>query len=67
MTPERFEAILARQLPDAEKRRRADFLVDTGKGLEAARAQVEQIVGMVLAEGWTPPRRGLPKTDEPIQ
>ena len=67
MTPERFEAILARQLPDAEKRRRADFLVDTGKGLEAARARVEEIVGMVLAEGWTPPRRGLPKVDEPIQ
>ncbi len=67
MTPERFEAILARQLPDAEKRRRADFLVDTGKGLEAARARVEEIVGMVLAKGWTPPRRGLPKVDEPIQ
>ena len=67
MTPERFEAILARQLPDAEKRRRADFLVDTGKGLEAARAQVTEIVGMVLAKGWTPPRRGLPKVDEPIQ
>ena len=67
MTPERLEAILARQLPDAEKRRRADFLVDTGKGLEAARAQVEEIVGMVLAEGWTPPRHGLPKADEQIQ
>jgi len=67
MTPGRFEAILARQLPDAEKRRRADFLVDTGKGLEAARARVEEIVGMVLAKGWTPPRRGLPKVDEPIQ
>ena len=67
MTPERFEAILARQLPDAEKRRRADFLVDTGKGLEAARAQVTEIVGMVLAKGWTPPRRGLPKVNEPIQ
>ena len=66
MTRERFDAILARQLPDAEKRGRADFLVDTGAGLEAARAQVEQIVGMVLAEGWTPPRHGLPKADEPI-
>lgn len=67
MTPQRFEAILARQLPDAEKRRRADFMVDTGKGLEAARAQVKEIVGIVLAEGWTPPRHGLPKADEPIQ
>lgn len=59
MTRERFEAILARQTPDAEKRRRADFLIDTGRGLEAARRQVRDIVGTVLAEGWTPPRRAL--------
>ncbi|MBU1539651.1 MAG: dephospho-CoA kinase [Alphaproteobacteria bacterium] len=67
MTRERFDAILTRQLPDAEKRRRADFVIDTSVGLEAARARVEEIVGMVLAEGWTPPRRGLPKADEPSQ
>ena len=65
MTRERFDAILARQLPDAEKRRRADFVIDTSVGLEAARARVDEIVGMVLADGWTPPRRGLPKADEP--
>jgi dephospho-CoA kinase len=59
MTRERFEAILARQLPDAEKRRRADFVIDTSLGLEVARARVEQIVGTVLAPGWTPPRQGL--------
>lgn len=64
MTRERFEAILARQVPDAEKRRRADFVVDTGHGLEAARAQVREIVGTVLAPGWTPPRRALPPEDE---
>ena len=64
MTRERFEAILARQTPDEEKRRRADFIVDTGRGLEAARAQVRGIVGTVLAPGWTSPRRGLPKADE---
>ena len=64
MTPGRFEAILARQTPDAEKRRRADFVVDTGRGLEAARAQVREIVGTVLAPGWTPPRRTLPPEDE---
>ena len=64
MTRERFEAVLARQTPDEEKRRRADFIVDTGRGLEAARAQVRGIVGTVLAPGWTSPRRGLPKADE---
>ena len=67
MTRERFEAILARQTPDAEKRRRADFIVDTGQGLEAARARVREIVGMVLAPGWTSPRRGLSQDGEPIQ
>jgi len=44
MTEEKFQLILSRQMPDAEKRRRADFLIDTGKGLEAARKQVEEIV-----------------------
>ena len=59
MTRERFEAILARQSPDAEKRRRADFVVDTGQGLEAARARVREIVGTVLSPDWKPPRRRL--------
>ena len=67
MTRERFGAILARQLPDNEKRRRADFVIDTGIGLEATRARVDEIVGMVLAEGWTPRRRGLPDGAEPLQ
>jgi dephospho-CoA kinase len=58
MTRDRFEAILARQTPDAEKRRRADFVVDTGLGLDKARDQVRQIVGTVLDPAWTPPRRG---------
>ena len=60
MTRERFEAILARQMPDLEKRRRADFVVDTGEGLEAARARVREIVGTVLSPDWLPPRRSLP-------
>ncbi len=64
MTHERFEAILARQTPDAEKRRRADFVVDTGEGLEAARARVREIVGIVLAEGWVERRRTLSQTNE---
>ncbi len=44
MTAERFEKILASQMPDAEKRRRADAVIDTGAGLEAARAAVRRIV-----------------------
>jgi dephospho-CoA kinase len=64
MTPARFEAILSRQMPDAEKRRRADFVLDTGDGLEAARVRVNEIVGIVLAERWSPPRRGLSKDAE---
>jgi len=67
MTRERFEAILARQTPDAEKRRRADFIVETDRGLDAARARVREIVGTVLAPGWTSPRRGLSPDGEAIQ
>jgi len=64
MTRERLEAILARQVPDAEKRRRADFVVDTGQGLEAARAQVREIVGTVLSPDWKAPRRRLSRDAE---
>ena len=60
MTRERFEAILARQLPDAEKRARADFVIDTGQGLDAARAQVDAVVEAVLDPAWISPRRGRP-------
>ena len=49
MTPEKFEALLARQIPDAEKRRRADYVIDTGKGFEAARDQVRRLIA-VLAQ-----------------
>lgn len=54
MTRERFDAILSRQTPDAEKRARADFLIDTGRGLDAAREQVRSVVVKVLAPGWRP-------------
>jgi dephospho-CoA kinase len=47
ITEEKLEAMIANQLPDAEKRRRADFVVDTSQGFEAARAQVKQILDAI--------------------
>jgi dephospho-CoA kinase len=47
MTVDKLEAILARQMPDAEKRARADFVVDTSQGFDAARAQVRAILAAV--------------------
>ena len=44
MTEEAFEAILAKQVPDAEKRAGADYVIDTSQGLEHARAQVDAII-----------------------
>jgi len=49
MTAEKFEAILAKQMPDAEKRARADFIVDSSQGLDYARAQVHAILQKVPA------------------
>ena len=49
MTPERFDALLARQTPDAEKRARADFVIDTGQGMEAARQRVAEILAAIRA------------------
>jgi dephospho-CoA kinase len=54
MTAEKLQHILARQMPDAEKRARADFVVDSSQGIEAARAQVQSIL-QSLAK--MPPRR----------
>ncbi len=44
MTVERFESILARQVPDADKRARADHVVDTGTTLEATGKAVASLV-----------------------
>ena len=49
MTEEKFESILARQTPDEEKRRRADFIVHTDAGLDAARAEVRAILKTLQA------------------
>jgi len=53
MTSEKLDAILARQLPDAEKRKRADFVVDTSHGPDPVRARIRDI----LNEAVKMPRR----------
>jgi len=44
MTEAKFQAIVARQIPDSEKRRRAHFVIDTGRGFEAARRAVKDVI-----------------------
>ncbi len=44
MTPEKFDAILARQLPDADKRARADFVIPTDVSLDETRAAVRHVI-----------------------
>ncbi|ARO21848.1 dephospho-CoA kinase [Rhizobium sp. S9] len=54
MTEEKFDMILSRQTPDAEKRRRADYLVDTSHSIAETRAQVLEIIAelkMRIAKG----------------
>lgn len=48
MTPDKLDAILARQLPDEEKRKRADFIVDTSHGLEPVRQRISEILREVV-------------------
>jgi dephospho-CoA kinase len=50
MTEAKFQAILKKQVPDAEKRRRADYVIDSGSGLEPARRAVERIVEELTKE-----------------
>jgi dephospho-CoA kinase len=54
MTEQKLETILAKQMPDKEKRARADFVVDTSQGFSHARAQVREILVRVA----TMPKRG---------
>lgn len=49
MTVEKFELILSRQLSDASKREKADFLIDTGQGMDAARDRVREIIAALRA------------------
>ena len=58
MTPARLDHLIGRQVPDAEKRARADFVVDTGQGVDQARAQVRQILATLKDPAWRS-RRGL--------
>jgi dephospho-CoA kinase len=53
MTEEKFAALVAKQMPDAEKRRHADFIVDSSRSFEHAHAQVRDILRVVakLREG----------------
>ncbi|MEE2565379.1 dephospho-CoA kinase [Hyphobacterium marinum] len=49
MTREKFEAILARQTPDSEKRARADFIIDSSAGIADARRQVGDVIAALKA------------------
>lgn len=53
-TEDKIDAILARQMPDEEKRRRADFVIDSSRGFDAARADVRKILEQIR-------RHGIPK------
>lgn len=50
MTEEKFESILAKQVPDAEKRRLADYVVDTGSGFDVTREAIRAIIGELSGE-----------------
>lgn len=51
MTAEAFERILAKQMPDAEKRARADTVIDTSRGIEAARSEVRACLAAIMGDG----------------
>ncbi len=50
VTEEKLQAILARQIPDEQKRQQADFIIDTGNGMEAARHDVHRIIETLVAQ-----------------
>ena len=54
MDAAKLERLLARQTPDADKRARAHFVIDTSQGLDHARVQVQGVMAAVLQPGWKP-------------
>jgi dephospho-CoA kinase len=52
MTEAKLDAILARQLPDTDKRAQADFVIDTGKGLGPAAKAVRSVLNALSNPGW---------------
>jgi dephospho-CoA kinase len=48
MTADLFETLLGRQMPDAEKRARADYVISTAEGFEAAEARVKSVLADIL-------------------
>jgi dephospho-CoA kinase len=53
MTAEKFEQILSRQVPDAEKRARADFVIDTGVAIAETEAEVDRVVAELRGRSGT--------------
>ncbi|MBO6638639.1 MAG: dephospho-CoA kinase [Roseitalea sp.] len=58
MTEDRFEAILARQVPDRIKRAKADFIIDTSLGLDCARAKVADLIAILQPQSETLAKAG---------
>ena len=50
MTEEKFRSILSRQVPDAEKRARADFVIDTSGSFDETRRQVDALVDQLVGK-----------------
>jgi dephospho-CoA kinase len=61
MTQEKLAAILAKQMPDSEKRRRADFVIDASQGFDVARGQVRAILHAIADR--PKPRRASTEED----
>lgn len=54
MSQEKFDVILSRQIPDGLKRARADYVIDTGHGIDSARAQVRSILRQISEQTGRP-------------